>query len=51
MTLRCLIVEDQVMFLQLLCKMLQGLPGLEVVVPPLIAIPALKPVANSAQMP
>jgi hypothetical protein len=23
-TLRCLIVEDQVMFLQLLCKMLQG---------------------------
>jgi DNA-binding NarL/FixJ family response regulator len=29
--LRCLIVEDQVMFLQLLCKMLQGLPGLEVV--------------------
>jgi len=37
-TLRCLIVEDQVMFLQLLCKMLQG-------------VPALKPVANSAQMP
>ena len=31
LTLRCLIVEDQVMFLQLLCKMLQGLPGLEVV--------------------
>ena len=30
-TLRCLIVEDQVMFLQLLCKMLQGVPGLEVV--------------------
>jgi DNA-binding NarL/FixJ family response regulator len=29
--LRCLIVEDQVMFLQLLCKMLQGLPGLKVV--------------------
>ncbi|WP_254928749.1 response regulator transcription factor [Cyanobium sp. T1B-Tous] len=28
---RCLIVEDQVMFLQLLCKMLQGLDGLEVV--------------------
>jgi hypothetical protein len=37
-TVRCLIVEDQVMFLQPLCKMLQGLP-------------ALKPVANSAQMP
>ncbi len=31
MSLRCLIVEDQVMFLQLLCKMLQGLRGLEVV--------------------
>jgi DNA-binding NarL/FixJ family response regulator len=29
--LRCLIVEDQVMFLQLLCKMLQGLDGLDVV--------------------
>ncbi|MDA0718276.1 MAG: response regulator transcription factor [Cyanobacteria bacterium] len=29
--MRCLIVEDQTMFLQLLCKMLQGLPGLEVV--------------------
>jgi len=31
LTLRCLIVEDQVMFLQLLCKMLQGVAGLEVV--------------------
>jgi DNA-binding NarL/FixJ family response regulator len=31
MSLRCLIVEDQVMFLQLLCTMLQGLRGLEVV--------------------
>jgi DNA-binding NarL/FixJ family response regulator len=30
-SLRCLIVEDQVMFLQLLCTMLQGLRGLEVV--------------------
>jgi len=28
LTLRCLIVEDQVMFLQLLCKMLQGLAWL-----------------------
>jgi DNA-binding NarL/FixJ family response regulator len=30
-SLRCLIVEDQVMFLQLLCTMLQGLRDLEVV--------------------
>lgn len=29
--LRCLIVEDQVMFLQLLCKLLQATPGLEIV--------------------
>ena len=28
MTLRSLIMEDQVMVLQLLCKMLQVLPGL-----------------------
>ncbi len=31
LSLRCLIVEDQVMFLQLLCKMLQAIQGLEVV--------------------
>ena len=29
--LRCLIVEDQVMFLQLLCSMLEAMPGLTVV--------------------
>ncbi|MBM5801588.1 MAG: response regulator transcription factor [Cyanobacteria bacterium K_DeepCast_35m_m2_023] len=29
--LRCLIVEDQVMFLELLQRLLEGLPGLEVV--------------------
>jgi DNA-binding NarL/FixJ family response regulator len=29
--LRCLIVEDQVMFLQLLCTMLQAIPGLTIV--------------------
>jgi len=30
-TLRCLIAEDQVMFLQLLQRLLEGLPGLEVI--------------------
>lgn len=29
--LRCLIVEDQVMFVQLLSRLLQGMPGLEIV--------------------
>ena len=30
-TLRCLIAEDQVMFLELLQRLLEGLPGLEVI--------------------
>ena len=46
MSLRCLIVEDQVMFLQLLCTMLRGLRGPEVVATPQAATMAYWPAAS-----